>query len=147
MDYSDALQQAIAEIPPRWYFSTWDYRTALDCSEKETEAVYHQYVVEQRRRACETVRELQDQRDAGEASRAQVESRAERKGAQAKERDAPPSSQTHLVQQSSSENAARSLEHLFDIACLNEQSRNNDGHEGSSDEILSDYPTVYCGIL
>ena len=37
--------------------------------------------------------------------------------------------------------------YLFDIACLNEQSRNNDGHEGSSDGVLSDYPTVYCGIL
>ena len=36
---------------------------------------------------------------------------------------------------------------VFDIACLNEQSRNNDGHEGSSDGVLSDYPTVYCGIL
>ena len=36
---------------------------------------------------------------------------------------------------------------LFDIACLNEQSRNNDGHEGSSDGVLSDYPTVYCGTL
>ena len=36
---------------------------------------------------------------------------------------------------------------LFDVACLNEQSRNNDGHEGSSDGVLSDYPTVYCGIL
>ena len=36
---------------------------------------------------------------------------------------------------------------LFDIACLNEQSRNNDGHEGSSDGVLSDYPTVHCGIL
>ena len=36
---------------------------------------------------------------------------------------------------------------LFDIACLNEQSRNNDGHEGSSDGVLWDYPTVYCGIL
>ena len=36
---------------------------------------------------------------------------------------------------------------MFDIACLNEQSRNNDGHEGSSDGVLSDYPTVYCGIL
>ena len=35
---------------------------------------------------------------------------------------------------------------LFDIACLSEQSRNNDGHEGSSDGVLSDYPTVYCGI-
>ena len=41
---------------------------------------------------------------------------------------------------------ARELE-VFDIACLNEQSRNNDGHEGSSDGVLSDYPTVYCGIL
>ena len=28
---------------------------------------------------------------------------------------------------------------MFDIACLNEQSRNNDGHEGSSDGVLSDY--------
>ena len=36
---------------------------------------------------------------------------------------------------------------VFDIACLNEQSRNNDGHEGSSDGVLSDYPTVHCGIL
>ena len=36
---------------------------------------------------------------------------------------------------------------LFDIACLNEQSRNNDVHEGSSDGVLSDFPTVYCGIL
>ena len=36
---------------------------------------------------------------------------------------------------------------MFDITCLNEQSRNNDGHEGSSDGVLSDYPTVYCGIL
>ena len=36
---------------------------------------------------------------------------------------------------------------LFDITCLNEQSRNNDGHEGSSDGVLSEYPTVYCGIL
>ena len=55
--------------------------------------------------------ELQDQRDAAEASRAQVEAGAERKGAQAKESHAPPSSQTHLMQQSSSENAARPLEH------------------------------------
>ena len=36
---------------------------------------------------------------------------------------------------------------VFDIACLNEQSRNNDGHGGSSDVVLSDYPTVYCGKL
>ena len=54
--------------------------------------------------------ELQDQRDAAEASRAQVEAQAEREGAQAKESHAPPSSQTHLMQQSSSENATRSLE-------------------------------------
>ena len=36
---------------------------------------------------------------------------------------------------------------VFDIACLKEQSRNKDGHEGSSDGVLSDYPTVNCGIL
>ena len=36
---------------------------------------------------------------------------------------------------------------VFDIACLNEQSRNNDGHGGSSDGVLWDYPTVYCEIL
>ena len=32
---------------------------------------------------------------------------------------------------------------VFDIACLNEQSRNNDGHGGSSHGVLWDYPTVY----
>ena len=36
---------------------------------------------------------------------------------------------------------------VFDIARVNEQSRNNDGHEGSSYVVLSDYPTVYCGLL
>ena len=41
----------------------------------------------------------------------------------------------------------RTTNAVFDIACLNEQSRNNDGHEGSSDGVLSDYPTVYCGIF
>ena len=41
----------------------------------------------------------------------------------------------------------RARNDVFDIACLNEQSRNNDGHEGSSDGVLSDYPTVHCGIL
>eukprot|EP00904_Undaria_pinnatifida_P012419 jgi/Undpi1/8307/HiC_scaffold_25.g10776.m1 len=108
MDYSDALRQAIAKMRPKWDFSTWDYRTVLACSAEETEAI-HQYGVEQRRRACEIVSGLQDQRDVPEASRAQVEARAERKGAQAKESHAPPSSQTPLMQQLSSENAARSL--------------------------------------
>ena len=42
---------------------------------------------------------------------------------------------------------SKGTEGVFDIACLNEQSRNNDGHEGSSDGVLSDYPTVHCGIL
>ena len=35
---------------------------------------------------------------------------------------------------------------VFDIACLNEQSRNKDGHEGSSDGVLWDRPTGYCRI-
>ena len=110
MDYSGALRQAIAEMPPKWDFSTWDYQTQLACSAEETEAT-QQYGVEIPRRAYEIVCELQDQRDAVEASRAQIKARAERKGAQAKESHAPPSSETHLMQQSSSENTARSLEH------------------------------------
>ena len=36
---------------------------------------------------------------------------------------------------------------VFDTACLNEQSRNNDGHRGSSDGVLWDHPTVCCGLL
>ena len=110
MDYSDALRQAIAEMPPKWDFSTWDYQTQLACSAEETEAI-QQYGVAIQRRAYEIVCELQNQRDAAEASRAQTEAGAERKGAQAKESHAPPSSQTHLMQKLSSENAARSLEH------------------------------------
>ena len=110
MDYSNALRQAIAEMPSKWDFTTWDYQTQLACSAAETEAI-QQYGVAIQRRAYEIVCELQDQRDAAEASRAQTEARAERKGAQAKESHALPSSQTNLMQKSSSENAARSLEH------------------------------------
>ena len=110
MDYSDALRQAIAEVPTKWDFSTWDYQTQLACSAEKTEAI-QQYGVPIQRRAYETVCKLQDQRDAAEASRAQTEARAQRRGAQAKKSHAPPSSHTHLRQKSSSENGARSLEH------------------------------------
>ena len=110
MDCSDALRQAIAEMRPKWDSSTWDYQTHLAFSAQEREAI-QQYRVEKQRRAYEIVCELQDQRDAAEASRAQIEARAEGKGAQAKESHAPQSSQAQLMQESSSENAARSLEH------------------------------------
>eukprot|EP00904_Undaria_pinnatifida_P013995 jgi/Undpi1/9726/HiC_scaffold_27.g12182.m1 len=82
---------------------TWDYQTQLACSAEETEAI-QQYGVEIHSR------ELRGQRDAAEAGRARIEARAERKAARAKESHAAPSSQTHLMQQSSSENAARSLD-------------------------------------
>ena len=110
MDYSVALRQATAEMPPKWDSSTWNYQTQLACSAEETEAI-QQYGVAIQRRAYEIVCELQNQRDAAEASRAQIEARAERNGVQAKESHAPPSSQTHLMQKPSSENAAGSLEH------------------------------------
>ena len=111
LDYSDALRRAtVVEITPKWDSSTWNYQTQLDCPAEETEAI-QQYGVEIQKRAYEIACELQDQQDAAEASRAQMEARAERKGAQAKESHAPPSSQTHLMQKSSSENTARSLEH------------------------------------
>ena len=115
VNYSDALRQAIHLLhsgdAPKWDFSTWDYQTQLTCSAEESEAI-QQYGVAMQRRAYEMGCELQDQRDAAEASRAQTKARAERKGAQAKESHAPPSGQTHLMPTSSRENAARSLEHL-----------------------------------
>ena len=105
MDWSDALRQAILRMhsgdAPEVGFLN------LGLSTEATQ----QCGVEIQRRAYEIVCELQDQRDATEASRAQIEARAERKGVQAKESHAPPSSLTHLMRQSSSENAARSLEH------------------------------------
>ena len=100
----------IAEMSPKRDFSTWDYQTQRACSAEETEAI-QQYEVAIQRRAYEIVCELQDQRDATGASRAQTEARAERKRAQAKESHSPPFSQTHLMQKSSSKNAARSLQH------------------------------------
>ena len=95
----------IAEVPPEWDFSTCDYQTQLACSAEETEAI-QQYGIAIQRRAYETECELQHQRDAAEARRAQTEEREERRGAQAKESHAPPSCQNHLMQKSSSENAA-----------------------------------------
>ena len=110
VNYFDALWQAIAEMSPKkWDVSTWDYQTLLACSAEETEAI-QQYGVEIQRQAYEVVCELQDQRDAAEASRAQIKARAERKGPQAEESHVPLSSKTHLMQQSSSETAAWSVE-------------------------------------
>ena len=82
IDDSDALRQAIiiAEMRPKWDFSIWDHQTQLAYPAEETEAI-QQYGVEIQRRAYEIVCELQeDQRDAAEASRAQIEgtSRMER---------------------------------------------------------------------
>ena len=92
MDYSNGLRQAIAETPPEWDFSTWDYQTELACCAEKPEAI-QQYGVEAQTQAREVVRELQNQRDAVEASRAQVLAQTEQQGAQAKESHAPPSSQ------------------------------------------------------
>ena len=52
MDYSDALRQAIAEMLPKWDFSTWEYQTQLACSAEETEAI-QQYGVAIQKRAYE----------------------------------------------------------------------------------------------
>ena len=45
MEYSDALRQAIAEMPLKWDLSTCDYQPQLAFSAEETEAK-QQYGVE-----------------------------------------------------------------------------------------------------
>ena len=89
MDYSNALRQAIAEVPPKWGFSTWDYQTELACSAEEREAI-QQYGVEVRRRAYEIVRELQDHREAAEARQAEHKQRHEQNGREHRPKRAMP---------------------------------------------------------
>ena len=61
MDYSDALQQATAEMPPKRNISALDNQTQPACSAEETHAT-QQYGVEIPRRAYEIACELQDRR-------------------------------------------------------------------------------------
>lgn len=105
MDHATAVGIAWRECPPPWSFSNWNYQTDLACSPEERNAI-HEYGVDLQRRAWAIVVAAQHQRDTADVNAQQVEVRADRRGVPAKKSSAQPSSQTSLLELSSSENSA-----------------------------------------
>ena len=104
-DYPRALMRAMEENSPnaRWDFAKRNYLTDLECPPEEMNAI-HQYGIELQRRAWEQVAQWQDaQENTANVSYIQVEGRAVRVGAQAKESSVPPSGRTSLFKRAPSE--------------------------------------------
>ena len=104
-DYPRALMRAMEENSPnaRWDFAKINYLTDLECPPEEMNAI-HQYGIELQRRAWEQVAQWQDaQENTANVSYIQVEGRAVRVGAQAKESSVPPSGRTSLFKRAPSE--------------------------------------------
>ena len=87
----------------RWDYANRNYLTDLKCPPAEMNAI-DQYGIELQRRAWEIVTEgQQDQENTANVSYTQVEGRADRGRAQAKESSVPPSSRTSLFERAPSE--------------------------------------------
>ena len=106
MDYANGLVRASAEHPPRWDFSNWTFLAVLESPPEETSAV-HEYGFEPQRRAWAIVTTaVQHQHNTADVNVTQVEARADRRRASAKESGALPSSQASLCELTPSEKSA-----------------------------------------